>query len=91
MSNKSKCTTFEIRRPENVYIKPKRNILCETVHEIWKSKFCFSMSAILNIAKSGGIINISGCFHQNSKIVWYPVHLCQISCFCPAVKMYGLF
>ena len=39
MSNKSKCTIFEIRRPENVYIKPKRNILCETVHEIWKSKF----------------------------------------------------
>jgi len=38
MSNKSKCTIFEIRRPENVYIKPKRNILCETVHDIWKSK-----------------------------------------------------
>ena len=41
MSNKSKCTIFEIRRPENVYIKPKRNILCETVHEIWKSRFLF--------------------------------------------------
>ena len=39
MSNKSKCTIFEIRRLENVYIKPKRNILFETVHEIWKSKF----------------------------------------------------
>ena len=39
MSNKLKCTIFEIRRPENVDIKPKRNMLCETVHEIWKSKF----------------------------------------------------
>ena len=39
MSNKSKCTIFEIRRPENVHIKPKRIFLCETVHEIWKSKF----------------------------------------------------
>ena len=49
------------------------------------------MAAILNIAKSGGSINISGCFHQHFEIVWYQVHLCQISCFCPAVKMYGLF
>ena len=56
-----------------------------------KASFLFSMSAILNIARNGGSINISGCFHQNSEIVWYQVHLCQISCFCPAVKMYGLF
>ena len=27
------------------------------------------MAAILNIAKSGGSINISGCFHQNFEIV----------------------
>ena len=86
MSNKSKCTIFEIRRPENVYIKPKRNILCETVHEIWKSKIFFSMAAVLNIAKSGGSINISGYLHQNSEIVWYKVHLCQMSCFCPVLS-----
>ena len=56
-----------------------------------KASFLLSLAAILNIAKSGGSIDISGCFHQNSEIVWYQVHLCQISCFCPAVKMYGLF
>ena len=56
-----------------------------------KASFLFSMAAILNIAKNGGSINISGCFHQNSEIVWHGGHLCQISCFCPAVKMYGLF
>ena len=56
-----------------------------------KARFLFSMAAILNIAKSGGSIKISGCFHQNSEIVWHGGHLCQISYFCPAVKMYGLF
>jgi len=55
-----------------------------------KASFVFSMTAILNIAKRGGSINISGCFHQNSEIAWYQVHMCQMSC-SPAVKMYGLF
>ena len=53
-----------------------------------KARFLFSMAAILNIAKNGGSIKISGCFHQNSEIVWHGGHLCQISCFCPDVKMY---
>ena len=52
-----------------------------------KASFLFSMAAILNIAKNGGSIKISGCFHQNSKIVWHGGHLCQISCFCPDVKI----
>ena len=53
-----------------------------------KASFLFSMAAILNIAINGGSIKISGCFHQNSEIVWHGGHLCQISCFCPDVKMY---
>ena len=53
-----------------------------------KASFLFSMAAILNIAKNGGSINISGCFHQNSEIVWHGGHLCQISYFGPDVKMY---
>ena len=88
MSDKSKYTIFEIIIPGYVYIKPKVNVLCETVHEIWKSKFLFSMAAILNIAQNGGSIIISGCFHQNSEIVWHGGHLCQISCFFPDVKIY---
>ena len=48
----------------------------------------FSMAAILNIAKNGGSIKISGCFHQNCEMVWHGGHLCQMSCFCPDVKMY---
>ena len=88
MSDKSKYTIFKIIIPGHVYIKPNVNVLCETVHEIWKSKCFFSMAAILNIAKNGGSIKISGCFHQNSGIVWHGGHLCQISCFCPDVKMY---
>ena len=39
MSAKSKYTIVEIEIPEYVYIKPNVNVLCETVHEIWKSKF----------------------------------------------------
>ena len=54
------------------------------------SFFLFSPAAILNIAKNGGSIKISGCFHQNSEIVWHGGHLYQISCFCPDVKIYGL-
>ena len=38
MSDKSKYTIFEIIIPGYVYIKPNVNVLCETVHEIWKSK-----------------------------------------------------
>ena len=53
-----------------------------------KATFLFSMAAILNIAKNGGSIKISGCFQLNSEIVWHGGHLCQISCFCPDVKMY---
>ena len=53
-----------------------------------KASFLFSMAAILNIAKNGGSIKIPGCFHQNSEIVWHGGHLCQMSCFCPYVKMY---
>ena len=34
-----------------------------------KASFLFSMAVILNIAKNGGSIKISGCFHQNSEIV----------------------
>ena len=82
-----KYTIFEIIIPGYVYIKPNFNVLCETIREIWKSKF-FSMAAILNIAKNGGSIEISGCFHQNFEIVWHGGHLCQISCFCPDVKIY---
>ena len=48
----------------------------------------FSMAAIFNIAKNGGSIKISGCFHQHSEIVWLGGHLCQISCFRPDVKNY---
>ena len=48
----------------------------------------FLMAAILNIATNGGSIKISGCFHQHSEIVWHGGHLCQISYFCPDVKMY---
>jgi len=92
MSDKSKYTIFENIIPGYVYIKPNVNVLCENVHEIWKSKFfLFSMAAILNIAKNGGSIKISGCFHQNSEIVWDGGHLCQMLCFCPAMKMYSLF
>ena len=68
MSDKSKYTIFEIIILGYVYCKPNVNVLCETVHEIWKSKF-FLMAAILNIAKNGGNIKISGCFHQNYEIV----------------------
>ena len=39
MSDKSKYTIFEIIVPVYVYIKPNVTVLCETVHEIWKSKF----------------------------------------------------
>ena len=39
MSDKSKYTIFEIIIPGYVYIKPNGNVLLETVHEIWKSKF----------------------------------------------------
>ena len=53
-----------------------------------KASFLFSMADILNIAKNGGSIKISGCFHQNSEIVWHGGHLCQISCFCPDVNIY---
>ena len=51
MSDKSKYTIFEITIPGYAYSKPNVNVLCETVHEIWKSSFFFSMAAILNIAK----------------------------------------
>ena len=50
MSDKSKYTKIEIIKPEYVYIKPNVNVLYETVHEIWKIKFCFPMAAIFNIA-----------------------------------------
>ena len=53
-----------------------------------KASFLYLMAAILNIAKNCGSIKISGCFHQNSEIVWHGGHLCQISYFCPDVKMY---
>ena len=39
MSDKSNYTIFEIIIPGYVYIKPNVNVLCETVHEIWKNKF----------------------------------------------------
>ena len=39
MSDKSKYTIFELKIPGYLYIKPNVNVLCETVHEIWKSKF----------------------------------------------------
>ena len=39
MSDKSKFTIFENIIPGYLYIKPNVNVLCETVHEIWKSKF----------------------------------------------------
>ena len=39
MSDKFKYTIFEIIIPQCIYIKPNVNVLCETVHEIWKSKF----------------------------------------------------
>ena len=90
MSDKSKYTIFEIIIPGCVYIMPNVNVLCETVHEIWKSKFFFDGSHF-EYCKNGGSIKISGCFHQNSEIVWHGGHLCPISCFCPAMKMYGLF
>ena len=38
MSDKSKYSIFEIIIPGHVYIKPNVNVLCETIHEIWKSK-----------------------------------------------------
>ena len=53
-----------------------------------KASVVFSMAAILNIAKNGGSIKISGCFHQHYEIIWHGGHLCQISCFCPDVKIY---
>ena len=52
-----------------------------------KHKVFFSMAAILNIAQNGGSIKISGCFHQNSEIVWHGGHLCQMSRFCPDMKI----
>ena len=88
MSNKSKCTIFEIRRPGNVYIKPKRKLYVKLFMKYGKASFLFSMAAILNIAKNGGSIKISGCFHQKSEIVWHGGHLCQMSCFCPYVNIY---
>ena len=73
---------FEIRRPENVYIKPKKeSFYMKLFMKYGKASSLFSMAAILNIAKNGGSIKISGCFHQNSEIVWHGGHLCQISCF----------
>ena len=51
MLDKFKYKMFEIRIPGNVYIKPKNNVLCETVPEIWKNTFLFWMAAILNIGK----------------------------------------
>ena len=38
MSDKSKYTIFEIITPGYEYIKPNVNVLCETVHKIWKSR-----------------------------------------------------
>ena len=91
MSNKSKCTMFEIRRPEMYILSQKETFYVKLFMKYGKASFLFSMAPILKIAKSGGSINIPGCFHQHSEIVWYQVHLCQMSCFCPGVKMYGLF
>ena len=91
MSAKSKYTIDEIKIPGYVYIKPNVNVLCETVHEIWKSKFFIFDGNHFEYCKNFGRIKISGCFHQNSEIVWHGGYLCQISCFCPDVKMYGLF
>ena len=53
---------------------------------IYEKNWClFWMTAIFNIAKNGCCINIPGCFHQNSEIVWYQGHMCQITCVCPAL------
>ena len=41
MSDKSKYTIFEIIMPGYVFSKPNVNVLCETVYEIWISKFFF--------------------------------------------------
>ena len=55
-----------------------------------KASFLLWITAVLNIARNGGSIKISGCFHNNYETVSHQGHLCQISCFCPAVKMCGL-
>ena len=88
MSDKSKYTILEIITPRYVYIKTNVNVLCETLHEIWKSNFIIFDGSHFEYCNNGGRIKISGCFHQNSEIVWHGGHLCQISCFCPDVKMY---
>ena len=75
MLDKFKYKTGEIGIPRNIYYH----------YYI----FLFWMAGILNIAKNGGNIQVSGCLHYNSEILWYQGHLSQISCFCPAMKMYG--
>ena len=77
MSDKSKYTIFEIIIPGYVYIKPNVNVLCETVHEIWKSKFFFDGSHFEYCKKLWK--------HQNLRLL--PSKF-QISCFCPDVKIY---
>ena len=84
MSDKFKYTIFEIIIPGYIYIKPNVNDLCETVHEIWKSKFFIFDGSHFEYCKKWWK-------HQNSEIVCHGGHLCQSSCFCPDVKMYGLF
>ena len=67
---------------QNMYIlSQKETFYVKLFMKYGKASLFFSMAAILNIAKSSGSINISGCFHQNSEIVWYQVHMCQIHAF----------
>ena len=91
MSDKSKYTKFEITIPDMYTLSLMLMFYVKLFMKYGKASCLFSMAAILNIAKNGGSIKISGCFHQHSEIVWHRGHLCQISCFCSAMKSYGLF
>ena len=91
MTDKSKYTIFKNIVPGYVHITVMLMFYVKLFMKYGKASFLFSMAAILNIAKNGGSIKISGCFHQNSEIVWHGGHLYQISCYCPGMKIYGLF
>ena len=54
-------------------------------------KHVFLMLAILNIAKKVETSKSQVASINILKKVWYQDHLCQMSCFGPAVKMYGLW
>ena len=79
-------TYLKMEYPEIYKVKCKINIICKTVPEIRKRRFF-----ILSIAKNAGSIQMSDYSHTHSEIVRCRGYLCQISCFCSARTIYGVW